>query len=255
MSDLGSLSTCMIDSDQEAIVRARRLRRKALVVSVFLEAVCLAAMLLWPLITPGVLPGIYVVTPVPPYHGGGASRPAQPHPVSNRAPRPVPAMNQIAFPTPNARNRAPEHPPTLDAEMDLDGASGPGGPDIPGGGGPLIPGAANDGVRVAPPHPAEPVRQVRQKVSEGVMEGALLHRIEPQYPEIARAMRLSGVVQLRAIIATNGTVEKLEVLNGNPILARAALAAVSQWRYRPTLLSGVPVEVETYVTVNFVLGQ
>jgi periplasmic protein TonB len=87
------------------------------------------------------------------------------------------------------------------------------------------------------------------------MESALIHRVEPLYPRIAISMHLSGTVQLRAIIATDGSVQNLEVLSGSPILARAAEDAVRQWRYRPTLLSGVPVEVETYVTVTFVLGQ
>jgi periplasmic protein TonB len=92
-------------------------------------------------------------------------------------------------------------------------------------------------------------------MSEGVMESALIHRVEPIYPQIARNLHLSGTVRLRAIIATDGSVQNLEVLSGHPILARAAKDAVSQWRYRPTLLSGVPVEVETYITVNFVLGE
>lgn len=72
---------------------------------------------------------------------------------------------------------------------------------------------------------------------------------------IARTLHLSGTVRLRAIIATDGSVQNLEVLSGHPILAQAAKDAVRQWRYRPTLLSGVPVEVETYITVNFVLGD
>jgi len=86
------------------------------------------------------------------------------------------------------------------------------------------------------------------------MEGALVRRVEPVYPMIAEKMRLSGIVRLRAIIAADGSVQHLEVLSGSEILARAARQAVEQWRYRPTLLSGVPVEVETYVTVTFVLG-
>jgi len=85
------------------------------------------------------------------------------------------------------------------------------------------------------------------------MEAMLVHRVQPDYPEIARAMHLSGTVRLRALISTDGRVRELTVLSGNPILARAAVAAVSEWRYRPTLLSGQPVEVETLITVNFVL--
>ena len=67
MSDLGSLSECLVDNDPAARVRARRLRSKALVLSVALEALILAALLLWPLIAPGVLTAQYIVTPAPPY--------------------------------------------------------------------------------------------------------------------------------------------------------------------------------------------
>jgi protein TonB len=85
------------------------------------------------------------------------------------------------------------------------------------------------------------------------MDGSLIHRVEPDYPRIAIITRLSGTVVLRATIGTDGEVHGIEVLSGNPILAEAARAAVRQWRYRPTLLDGQPVEVETQITVNFVL--
>ena len=86
------------------------------------------------------------------------------------------------------------------------------------------------------------------------MAAMLLHRVEPQYPPIAKMAHISGTVHLRAIIAKDGTVRELEVVDGNPLLARAALVAVQAWRYRPTQLNGEPVEVETYVTVNFILN-
>lgn len=113
-----------------------------------------------------------------------------------------------------------------------------------------------DGLRIEPLDETTRVNSgVRQKVSEGVMAGALIRRVDPAYPEIARAMHLAGEVRLRAIIATDGSVEHLEILSGSSILARAAVQAVRQWRYRPTLLNGMPVEVETFITVNFVLGR
>ena len=73
MSDLGSLSECLVDNDPAVRVRARRLRSKALVLSVALEAAILAALLLWPLIAPGVLTAHYIVTPAPPYSGAGGA--------------------------------------------------------------------------------------------------------------------------------------------------------------------------------------
>jgi protein TonB len=256
MSGLANLSQCMVDSDPEALARARRLRQKALVISVVLEAVCLAVMLLWPLITPGVLPKSYIMTPLPPYHGGGNPRvAAQPHPTRDRGPRPLPVPNtsQIIFRPNHSQASADSQPPSFDPNVDV-GAGDGSGP-VGAGPGPIVPGGSDNGPRVEPPRPSEPVRPVRRQMSEGVMAGALIHRVEPVYPVIARTMHLSGTVRLRAIIATDGSIQHLEVLSGSEILARAALDAVRQWRYRPTLLSGVPVEIETYITVTFVLGD
>jgi len=85
-------------------------------------------------------------------------------------------------------------------------------------------------------------------------EGNLLYRVQPVYPLLARQARVQGMVELRAIISKTGRIENLSVLTGPPLLVRAAKDAVLQWRYRPYLLNGEPIEVETEVTVNFVLG-
>jgi protein TonB len=86
-----------------------------------------------------------------------------------------------------------------------------------------------------------------------MMEGNLVHRVQPDYPLLARQARIQGQVVLRAMISREGAIENLQVLSGNPLLTPAALNAVRQWRYRPYVLNGEPVEVETEVTVNFVL--
>jgi protein TonB len=91
--------------------------------------------------------------------------------------------------------------------------------------------------------------------SGGVMEALLIHRVQPVYPVPAMAVHLTGTVKLRAIIGTDGSVRNLEVVSGNPILASAAVDAVRQWRYRPTLLSGKPVEVETEIMMQFQMSQ
>ena len=85
------------------------------------------------------------------------------------------------------------------------------------------------------------------------MAAMLLRRVDPVYPTIAKTAHISGVVHLHAIISKDGTIRELEVVDGSPWLAQAALAAVRQWRYRPTLLSGEPVEVDTNITVLFTL--
>jgi periplasmic protein TonB len=85
-------------------------------------------------------------------------------------------------------------------------------------------------------------------------EANLLHRVQPTYPALARQARIQGAVELRAIISKTGTIENLVVVRGHPMLATAAVEAVRQWRYRPYLLNGAPIEVETDITVNFLLS-
>ena len=87
-----------------------------------------------------------------------------------------------------------------------------------------------------------------------MMEGNLIYKPQPAYPPRAREVRVQGPVVLRAIISKAGTIENLQALSGHPLLVPAALEAVKQWRYRPYVLNGEPVEVETQITVNFILS-
>jgi periplasmic protein TonB len=99
----------------------------------------------------------------------------------------------------------------------------------------------------------EPVKRVR--VSQGVTQGLLLQKVEPKYPKIALAARITGVVLLKAVISKDGTIKELQVVTGHPMLIPSALDAVKQWRYRPYLLNGEPVEVETNITVTFMISS
>jgi len=85
--------------------------------------------------------------------------------------------------------------------------------------------------------------------------GQLINRVEPVYPHAATVVHLQGTVQLHAIIARDGTIQSLQVVSGHPLLAASALDAVRQWRYRPYILNGQPVEVETFITVTFKNAQ
>ena len=87
------------------------------------------------------------------------------------------------------------------------------------------------------------------------MEGNLIHKVQPVYPAPARSIGVCGEVLLRAVIGRNGRIEKLQVISGHPLLTPAAVDAVSQWVYKPYLLNDQAVEVETQVTVNFVLNK
>jgi protein TonB len=94
----------------------------------------------------------------------------------------------------------------------------------------------------------------RIRVSSGVVQGLLVRRVNPVYPPLARQARIQGVVILQAQISKDGNIENLQLISGHPMLAPAAIDAVKQWKYRPYLLNGEPVEVETQVQVNFTLS-
>jgi protein TonB len=91
-------------------------------------------------------------------------------------------------------------------------------------------------------------------VSAGVMAGSRIGGEQPQYPAIAKAARIQGTVVLQATISKSGTIENLHVISGPPMLQAAATQAVQSWRYKPYLLNGEPVEVETQINVVFSLG-
>ena len=101
--------------------------------------------------------------------------------------------------------------------------------------------------------PARPA-VVKPLIVSHLAEANLLHKVQPSYPTLARQARVQGTVELRAIISKAGTIENLVVVRGHPMLAPAAIDAVRQWRYRPYLLNNEPIEVETEITVNFVLS-
>ncbi len=114
-----------------------------------------------------------------------------------------------------------------------------------------VPGSINIAVEVAPPPAPAPTHPL--KISHWA-EGNIIYRVQPIYPTLARQARVQGAVELRAIISKTGTIENLVVVRGHPMLATAAIEAVRQWRYRPYLLNNEPIEVETEITVNFVLS-
>jgi protein TonB len=112
-------------------------------------------------------------------------------------------------------------------------------------------GIGNGHYAVAPPPPkplANPPRVSR------MMEGNLIHRVQPEYPILAKMAHVQGTVVLHAVISKQGTIENLQTISGPGLLVQAAKDAVSRWQYRPYYLNGEPVEVDTQVTVNFVLS-
>ena len=120
-------------------------------------------------------------------------------------------------------------------------------------------GTANSGTATMPPATSSPAATpkiappTRIRVSSGVENGLLTQRVNPAYPPLARQARIQGVVLLQATISKQGDIEDLQTISGHPMLIPAAMQAVKQWKYKPYLLNGQPVEVETQIQVNFYL--
>jgi protein TonB len=143
-----------------------------------------------------------------------------------------------------------------EAEPDMSSVGMTGG--VPGGvaGGSMggVLGGVIGGMGGAPP-PPKPKLTGPLKVGGNVQAARILNRVQPLYPPLARQTRISGTVRLHAIISKDGSIQQLEVISGHPLLQQAALDAVRQWRYQPTLLNGEPVEVDTTIDVIFSLNQ
>jgi protein TonB len=125
----------------------------------------------------------------------------------------------------------------------------PGG--VPGGSMGGVIGSVLSSTPVAVPKIATPQRV---RVSLGVSQGLLIRKVPPAYPPLARQARIQGVVVLQAQISKEGNIINLNLISGHPMLAPAAIEAVKQWKYKPYLLNGEPVEVDTQVQVNFTLA-
>lgn len=140
---------------------------------------------------------------------------------------------------------------TLADKPAADGVAG----DMPGGVPAGEPGGLDSGIIASTPVKPRIALPQRVRVSQGVMSGLVVHKVQPEYPGDAKGQHIQGTVQLNAIIDKEGNVASLELISGHPLLAPAAIDAVKQWKYRPYLLNGQPIEVNTMVSVNFTLVE
>src|SRR5215470_3074227 len=184
--------------------------------------------------------------PVPARQGSPPANPA-PHrnvPISNLRAGVLMMPSRIPTHTPQVDDRG--IPPADPGLPTVPGSTGA-GTDPNGVLGPILGETAHV---IVPPRPSV---HTSPRVSV-MMEGHLIHRVEPLYPALARQAGIQGQVLLQAIIGKDGTIENLRVIGGHPLLVRPAVEAVQQWRYRPYTLNGEPVEVQTQVTVHVVLS-
>jgi TonB family protein len=121
----------------------------------------------------------------------------------------------------------------------------------PGG----IPSGEKGGIVSNVPVDTYPTVPGRVRVSQGVMAQLTITKVPPQYPQEAKDARIQGAVLMRVVIDKEGNISNIQLISGHPGLAPAAIEAVKQWKYRPYLLNGEPVEVDTQVQVSFTLAK
>jgi protein TonB len=242
------------DSLIESGGRLKTKRGITTVLSFGLQVGLIGVLVLIPLLFTEALPKqqlmTFLVAPPPP-----------PPPPPPPAAAPVKIVKQIQTDIVNGQLRTPtkipqkvqmikedEAPPPMASTGGVVGGV-PGG--IPGGQMGGVIGGIISSTPVAVPKVAAPQRV---RVSQGVSQGLLVRKVQPNYPPLARQARIQGNVVLTAEISKDGSIENLRLVSGHPMLAPAAIEAVKQWKYKPYFLNGEPVEVETQVTVIFSLS-
>jgi len=241
------------DSLLESGGRLRTKRGMTTTISFMIQVGIVCVLVLIPLIFTEALPKqqlmTFLVAPPPP--------PPPPPPAA----APVKVVKQIQTDIVNGQLRTPtkipqkvqmikedEAPPPVMATSGVVGGV-PGG--VPGGQMGGVIGGIISSTPMAVPKVATPQRV---RVSQGVSQGLLIRKVNPAYPPLARQARIQGSVLLQAEISKSGDIQNLRLISGHPMLAPAAIEAVKQWKYKPYLLNGEPVEVETQVQVNFTLS-
>jgi periplasmic protein TonB len=211
--------------------------------SAIVQAVIVGILILIPLIYTEALPkgfmNTFLVAPAPP--------PPPPPPAA-----PVQHVVRPRIVTPQRMVAPTVIPKTVQVIKDEAPDVGVG---VEGGVGGGVAGGVLGGIigNAAPPPPPKPT-QTRIRVGGNVQGAKLIHQVQPVYPQIAKTAHVSGTVLLHAIIAKDGTIQELQYVSGPPLLMRAAMDAVHEWRYQPTMLNGEPVEVDTTIQVVFTLG-
>ena len=235
----------LIDSDR---VAHRTQQSKTLPVSLALHTIAAALIVIVPLLSADQLPD--PASAVKAFFVEPMAAPAPPPPPPPPAARPANAPKVIPKPILENKFVAPVEVPeeiTPEESIDMGVEGGAGGVEggVPGG----VVGGIVGGLPDAPPPPVQAVR-----VGGQIKERKKLKNVAPVYPDIAKQARVQGVVILECTISPQGKVTDVKVLRGIPLLDSAAVDAVKQWVYTPTLLNGVPVPVIMTVTVNFKLS-
>lgn len=227
------------DSTFESNGKIRTRSRRWMLVTFALNASVLLALILIPLIYPEAIPRFSTIAlieaPVPP----------------PEAPRPVHVPPNAVAVQPTFDPRIFTAPRTIPQHINYDPILEPSRP-IGIGDTNIATNSSLDNIFTD--HPVQVVQEKPKRpttVMSTIMQGLLVHQVVPSYPAIPKASHMEGTVVLAATISKTGEIVNLHVVSGSPMFTPAAMDAVAQWRYRPYLLNGQPVEVETTVNIVF----
>ncbi|MGB2634377.1 MAG: energy transducer TonB [Candidatus Acidiferrum sp.] len=245
---IGSLRSCLVEGDSIQESRARRSKQRALLLSIAVQVLILAALVLFPLFSKGENIASRVFVPTVPYSPGRTPDRQRATTQPSRG-RPEPCR---FCPPPSIPHQIVMHDSSRLGDVTaLDEPGIPGAPD-----GQQISSLGTPGSGLQPTPPVTPPRpKERLQISAPVQQAMLIRRVEPIYPPLGMQLRREGRVELHAIISTDGSIQSLEVITGDPLFIQSAMSAVREWRYRPTILDGQPIEVDTHITVVYTLNR
>jgi TonB family protein len=233
---------CLVEGSAADRQRGKKIERRAMAISIALESLGLTALVIAPMLARPAEITMTRTIPIPPYRGGS------------------PQKTQVVAGDPAHGKRCVvcfgAHLAPITAVMSRDKLPGPVDlAEIPG-----VPQDTSGGLEIVetrrqPDAPKDITQEKKRLVLGHINPALLMQRVEPMFPPLARQIRKSGKVELHAVIATDGTIQSLEVVSGDRMFLQSAIDAVRQWRYKPTLLNGQPVEVDTFITVIYTLNS
>ena len=245
--EFGSLNSCFVEGDTEQRARERRIRRRALFISIAAQSAILATLVLVPLFGRTDRIALANMVPIPSYyhsseptHRDSTPPPPRRHNITNlcalcpprRIPLRIPEQENTTLPDPFGEMVPGEGRVNQQPRWGID--------------------LGDNRHQPSPPVDLKP--QTPKRIILTHLEPAMLiHRVEPIYPPLMRQIHREGRVELRAIIATDGGIESLQVVAGDVGFYQSALDAVRQWRYKPTVLNGQPVEIDTFIAVIYTM--
>jgi protein TonB len=237
---------------EQSLLPSGRTRRWTVGVALLIEAVVVGILVLIPLLYVQAIPMPDLVTAL--------TAPAPPPPPPPPAAPKMAKITSVRKFDPKGLTAPREIPKEVAQMTEPVIQSAPDMPSVGGVMGGRVGGLIGSVPSVAPPPPPPPAKvetpaATRIQVGGQVQAAMILNQVQPVYPRLASSARISGEVRLKAVISKDGRIEDLKLISGHPLLVQAAMDAVKQWTYKPTVLNGNPVEVDTEIDVNFALSS